>query len=145
VEPTPELLAVPASTDLFSAADPRAAGKDTFDPLQPIDVRARTPTAKRLVVAGATGLLLAHVFDMPFLPDCAPPVGTLFVLGLVTIQALRRHSILQRLLGPPVAALFFAFGPRSSSRRSRRTSARSFFLVLIGAAVAIYEWAMDGL
>jgi hypothetical protein len=145
MEPTPELLAVPPSTDLFSAADPVAAG-DTFEAPQAVDVRARTPTARRLVVAGATGLLLAHLFDMPFLPGGGTPaVGTLFVLGLVAIQALRRHSILQRLLGPPVAALFFAFGLPLILAPFAPHVRYVFFLLLIGGATAVYEWALDGL
>jgi hypothetical protein len=129
--PAPELLAVPPSR-------PEQRRRR-------IGTAERKPTAQRLVVAAAAGVLLSYLGAMPFVLGHPLPVGTLFTLGLVGIQALRRHYVLQRLLAPPVAALFFAFGFPLLLTPFPTEVRYAFFLVMIGAAVAIYEWAMDGL
>jgi len=133
--------AVPPSTDLFVAASPSSPPK-----LQRrLGTPERKPTAKRLVVAAAAGVLLSYLGAMPFVLGHPVPVGTLFTVGLVGLQALRRHYILQRLLAVPVVALFFAFGFPLLLTPFPAEVRYVFFLVMIGAAVAIYEWAMDGL
>ena len=142
----PELLVDPPSTDLF-VAEPTASVPERVrpEPRRRTRMHERRPTAKRLVVAAAAGLLLSYLFDMPFVLGHPLPVGTLFTLGLVGIQALRRHYILQRLLAPPVVALFFAFGFPLILAPFPAEVRYVFFLVMIGAAAAIYEWAMDGM
>ena len=72
----------------------------------------------------------------------ALPVGTLFASGLVGLQALRAHRTLQQLLRPPVTALFFAFGFPLLLAPFPPDVRYVFYLVMIGATVALYEWNM---
>lgn len=141
----PELLAVPPSTDVFAAATPSSVTGISPELRRRTGRPVRKPTAKRLVAAAAVGVLLSCLGAMPFVLGHPLPVGTLFTLGLVGIQALRRHYILQRLLAPPVVALFFAFGFPLILAPFPAEVRYVFFLVMIGAAVVLYEWAMDGL
>jgi len=144
VAPVPEPLAVAPSTDLFSA-EPASAAAGKSAPRRRTGAPERKPTAKRLVVAAVAGVVLSYLGAMPFVLGHPLPVGTLFTLGLVAVQALRRHYVLQRLLAVPVVALFFAFGFPLLLTPFPAEVRYVFFSVMVGAAVAIYEWAMDGL
>jgi hypothetical protein len=143
--PEPELLTVPPSTDLFGAAAPTPVAAAQPEPGHRAVRHERRPTAGRIVTAAAAGLLLSYLFDMPVAHGHPLPVGTLFALGLVGIQALRGHHVLQQCLVPPVAALFFAFGLPLIMTPFAPHIRYVFFLVMISAAVALYEWSMEGM
>jgi uncharacterized membrane protein YczE len=93
--------------------------------------------------------MLAYLFDMPLTWQSGVtiggfpfPAGTVFVLGVVAIHAVRSRRILQASVFPPVAALFFAIGLPLIVTPFAPLVRYVFFLVLIGAAVALYKWVM---
>jgi hypothetical protein len=148
MEPGAEWLAVPPNSDLFSV-EPASSAADEPVPRRREGASAPRPTAARLVVAGVVGLFVAWLFGMPLLPNSstalvgvALPVGTLFASGLVGLQALRARRTFQQLLRPPVAALFFAFGFPLLLAPFPPDVRYVFYLVMIGATVALYEWSM---
>jgi hypothetical protein len=69
-----------------------------------------------------------------------PAAGVAFALGMIGIQLVRSRRGLQQLLLPPVAALFFTFGLPLLLTPFAVHVRYVFFVVLIGAMVALYEW-----
>jgi hypothetical protein len=107
------------------------------------------PTPARLATAALIAAVLAYLFDMPLtwqswvtIGGFPFPAGAVFVVGVVAIHAVRARRTLQVMLFPPVAALFFAIGLPLIVTPFAPLVRYVFFLVLIGSAVALYEWVM---
>jgi hypothetical protein len=130
--------------DLFELKRPAAAVSRVSSS------RLLSDDARRgLRVIGYTfpALLIARLFDMPFFHGDAQsggiplPSGTMFVLGVAAYWSLRRWRVIQQCLLPLVASLFFAEGLPLLLTPFAPTIRYAFFLVLVGSAVALYEWA----
>jgi hypothetical protein len=106
-------------------------------------------SARRLILAGAAGVAVAYLFAMPFglaswtaIGGVPVPAGTLFTAGLVAMHAARGRRRLHQTLRALVVALFFAYGLPLIVTPFAPAVRVVFYLVLCGAAVALYEWTV---
>jgi hypothetical protein len=68
------------------------------------------------------------------------PSGALLVLGAAAYWSVRRWRVIQQCLLTLVASLFFAEGLPLLLTPFAPTIRYVFYLVVIGSAVALYEW-----
>jgi hypothetical protein len=133
-----------AAPDLFELTRPApAVSSASRSGLLSDDARSTL----RIIAVAFAAVLIARVFDMPFLHGDAQaggipvPSGTLFAFGVAAHRSLRRWRVFQQCLLPLVASLFFAEGLPLLLTPFAPTIRYVFFLVVIGSTVALYEWA----
>ena len=89
-----------------------------------------------LTVVGLLAAGLAYLFDMPF------PTGPAFVALCVATRAARNRRRLQQTLRTVAAAVFFTYGPVTIVTAFAPAVRLVFFSVLVGSALALYEWLL---